>query len=91
MHSNSRIISTGKDPSLRIESSAIINLCGVSTKLNKYIIFTTQTYSTRNLIIQGVSKKLERNTNSTGSHASHVEFNDLIFHIPRKRGNLAFH
>ena len=33
----SRIISTDKDPSLRIESSAIINLRGVSTKLNKYI------------------------------------------------------
>ena len=33
---NSRIISTDEDPSLRIESSAIINLCGVSTKLNKY-------------------------------------------------------
>ena len=26
-----------EDPSLRIESSAIINLRGVSTKLNKYI------------------------------------------------------
>ena len=33
-----------KDPSLRIESSAIINLRGVSTKLNKYIVFTMQTY-----------------------------------------------
>ena len=31
-----RIISTDEDPSLRIESSAIINLRGVSTKLNKY-------------------------------------------------------
>ena len=38
------IISTDEDPSLRIESSAIINLCGVSTKLNKYIVFTMQTY-----------------------------------------------
>ena len=28
--------STNEDPSLRIESSAIINLRGVSTKLNKY-------------------------------------------------------
>ena len=36
MNSNSRIISTDEDPSLRIESSAIINLRGVSTKLNKY-------------------------------------------------------
>ena len=33
VNSNSRIISTDKDPSLRIESSAIINLRGVSTKL----------------------------------------------------------
>ena len=32
------IISTDEDPSLRIESSAIINLRGVSTKLNKYRI-----------------------------------------------------
>ena len=44
MNSNSRIISTDEDPSLRIESSAIINLRGVSTKLNKYIVFTMQTY-----------------------------------------------
>ena len=41
---NSIIISTDEDPSLRIESSAIINLRGVSTKLNKYIVFTMQTY-----------------------------------------------
>ena len=44
MNSNSRIIGTDEDPSLRIESSAIINLRGVSTKLNKYIVFTMQTY-----------------------------------------------
>ena len=31
-------IRTNEDPSLRIESSAIINLRGVSTKLNKYNI-----------------------------------------------------
>ena len=36
VNSNSRIISTDEDPSLRIESSSIINLRGVSTKLNKY-------------------------------------------------------
>ena len=30
-----KFIGTDEDPSLRIESSAIINLCGVSTKLNK--------------------------------------------------------
>ena len=30
------IISTDEDPSLRIESSAIINLRGVSTKLNMF-------------------------------------------------------
>ena len=45
VNSNSRIISTDEDPSLRIESSAIINLRGVSTKLNKYIVFTMQTYT----------------------------------------------
>ena len=41
---NNIIISTDEDPSLRIESSAIINLRGVSTKLNKYIVFTMQTH-----------------------------------------------
>ena len=35
VNSNSRIISTDEDPSLRIESSAIINLRGVSTKLDQ--------------------------------------------------------
>ena len=44
------IISTDEDPSLRIENSAIINLRGVSTKLNKYIVFTMQTY--KKLIIE---------------------------------------
>ena len=52
MNSNSRIISTDEDPSLRIESSAIINLRGVSTKLNKYyIVFTMQTYKKLKVII----------------------------------------
>ena len=36
LRSSSGIISTDEDPSLRIESSAIINLRGVSTKLSKY-------------------------------------------------------
>ena len=47
IHNNNNsasIISTDEDRSLRIESSAIINLRGVSTKLNKYIVFTMQTY-----------------------------------------------
>ena len=35
VNSKSRITSIDEDPSLRIESSAIINLRGVSTKLNK--------------------------------------------------------
>ena len=38
------IISTDEDPCLRIESFAIMNLRGVSTKLNKCIVFTMQTY-----------------------------------------------
>ena len=41
VNSNSRIISTDEDPSLRIESSAIINLRGVSTKLNKYAMYNS--------------------------------------------------
>ena len=44
VNSNSRIISTDEDPSLRIESSAIINLRGVSTKLNKYNIIYISNY-----------------------------------------------
>ena len=47
-------ISTDEDPSLRIESSAIINLCGVSTKLNKYILFTTQTYKKLNKTLPSI-------------------------------------
>ena len=38
------IISTDEDPSKRTESFAIINLCGVSTKLCFNLIFTIQTY-----------------------------------------------
>ena len=34
--------STEEDLSLRIKSSSIINLCGVSTKLNKYRYSNTQ-------------------------------------------------
>ena len=41
VNSNSRIISTDEDPSLRIESYAIINLRGVSTKLSKYKLENT--------------------------------------------------
>ena len=39
------IISTDEDPSLRIESSAIMNLRGVSTRLNKY----NNNYITKNM------------------------------------------
>ena len=37
------VISTDEDPSLRIESFAMINLGGVSTKLYFNLIFTMQT------------------------------------------------
>ena len=69
VNSNSRIIST-EDPSLRIESSAIVNLRGVSTKLNKYIVFTMQTY--KKLI-----KVLLFNTQSNQSSIKHN------MHLPR--------
>ena len=39
------LISTNEDPSLRIESSAIINLRGVSTKLNKYFTILIVNFS----------------------------------------------
>ena len=53
------IISTDEDPSLRFESSAIINLHGVSTKLEKYIVFTMQTYKklTLNIIYEKILRK----------------------------------
>ena len=38
------LVSTDEDPSLRIESSAIINLRGVSTKLNKYVTALLQQF-----------------------------------------------
>ena len=41
---NKQGISTDADPSLRIDSFAIINLRDVSTKLNRYIVFTMQRY-----------------------------------------------
>ena len=67
VNSNSRIISTDEDPSLRIESSAIINLRGVSTKLNKYIVFTMQTYKKLfNLHLSSLRRKFAaRNREST--------------------------
>ena len=39
---------TDEDPSLRIESFAMINLRGVSTKLNKYIDLASPWKRTRN-------------------------------------------
>ena len=55
-------LSTDEDPSLRIESSAIINLRGVSTKLNKCIVFTIQTYKKlKNVMIDAVESFLEIN------------------------------
>ena len=42
---------TDEDPSARIESSAIVDLRGVSTKLNKYIVFALQTYKELNIYI----------------------------------------
>ena len=39
--------STDEDPSLRIESSAIINLRGVPTKLNKYNFILSLSYHGR--------------------------------------------
>ena len=50
MSSNSRIISTDEDPNLRIESSAIVNLRGASTKLNKYKYYKTIKISIRGLM-----------------------------------------
>ena len=55
------IISTDEDPSLRIESSAIINLRGVSTKLNKYIVFTMQTYKKLTSSVAKKRFKFKRN------------------------------
>ena len=51
VNSKSRIISTDEDPSLRIESSAIINLRGVSTSLTS--ILYSPCNRTRNLLFIG--------------------------------------
>ena len=49
-------ISTDEDPSLRIESFAMMNLRGVSTKLNKYFVATCQQVTT-NLSISSCCHK----------------------------------
>ena len=53
-------ISTDEDPSLRIESSAIINLRGVSTKLNKYEDPSLRIESSAIINLRGVSTKLNK-------------------------------
>ena len=71
------IISTDEDPSLRIESFAIINLRGVSTKLYFNLIFTTQTYKelTSNLLTMryNLLTKLLNN-----AHAAACEFSARV-------------
>ena len=80
MNSNSRIISTDEDPSLRIEiSSAIINLRGISTKLNKYIVFTMQTY-----------KKLITELYGEYTHSSFKRLDRLTNQRSRLINNLTF-
>ena len=79
VNSNSRIISTDEDPSLRIESSAIINLRGVSTKLNKYIVFTMQTYKKLITELYGEYmhssfKRLDRLTNQRSRLINNLTF-----------------
>ena len=53
---SSVLIIPDEDPSLRIESSAITNLRGVSTKLNKYIVFTMQTYKKLRMKLHRLAK-----------------------------------
>ena len=79
VNSNSRIISTDEDPSSRIESSAIINLRGVSTKLNKYTVFTMQTY-----------KKLITELYGEYTHSSFKRLDRLTNQRSRLINNLTF-
>ena len=44
----SHIISTDEDPGLRIESFAVINLCGVSTNKTMIYLIAMQTYKELN-------------------------------------------
>ena len=53
METPRKFISSDDDPSLRIESFAIVNLRGVSTKLYFNLIFTMQ--HTRNLTKKSIS------------------------------------
>ena len=66
-------------PSLRIESSAIINLRGVPTKLNKYIVFTMQTY-----------KKLITDLYGEYTHSSFKRLDRLTNQRTRLINNLTF-
>ena len=51
----SGIISVHEDPSLRIESSATINLCGVSTKLNlAYYLLRLKFDHHRNYVLNAI-------------------------------------
>ena len=73
VNSNSRIISTDEDPSLRIESSAIINLLGVSTKLKKYkkdmVVFSDATVKAPKKLY------LARVLAASGKHAFNFSWN----------------
>jgi hypothetical protein len=55
----SHIISTDEDPGLRIESFAVINLCGVSTNNSIIICFfiAIQTYEELNSILSKLQLK----------------------------------
>ena len=78
------IISTDEDPSLRIESSAIINLRGVSTKLNKYISFLSKVLKL-NLIYGltfGDSKKTNFPVNDTVAFSQAFQFIVLKISFP---------
>ena len=76
MNSKSRIISTDEDPSLRIESSAIINLRGVATKLNKYMFSkATSESSSRKLEELGHNKVAPR------SHRNNVLVSKTSFNF----------
>ena len=88
-------INTDEDPSLRIESSAIINLRGVSTKLDKYIVFTMQTYRKLSVctplhtVLEQCSKYFRtvkgaaplEQTNSSNKFAANLDIKGISFFI----------
>ena len=78
------LFSTDEDPSLRIESSAIINLRAVSTKLYFNLIFTMQTY--KDVInVEHFFKYQQDFKCWTGSQSNIISLSYIVLSVFRER------